>query len=188
MLGVDSKTVQSVRHALERTSELPKFDKLIGADGKARPVKQTRPAAIMAANTVDLRRILEKIERGASSEDIQGFLSEQGFEAAMTIRDDHYDPFAHCDDDGKRAWLIFLLHLTKQLGWNPEGAWAYMEWRLQKQFKTPAEWLGEEGAKFRRHCGLSEIPAKTIKRTLNIAAPSIMSATIWMRWTKANAL
>ncbi len=33
VLGVDSKTVQSVRHGLERTSEIPKFDKLIGADG-----------------------------------------------------------------------------------------------------------------------------------------------------------
>ncbi len=146
VLGVDSKTVKAIRERLERTSEIPKLDKLVGADGKARPVKQKRPPAIMASNTDELRRILEKIERGASIEEIQGFLSEQSFE---TFYDPSYNPFAHCDDDGKRSWLLFLLCLVKQWGYEPEGAWHHVEWILQKQFKTPAEWLGEKGLKWR---------------------------------------
>ncbi len=50
VLGVDSETVQTVRCELETTSGISKFDKLIGADGKKRPVKQNRPPAVMATN------------------------------------------------------------------------------------------------------------------------------------------
>ncbi|MGH6691134.1 MAG: hypothetical protein ACREF4_10725 [Gammaproteobacteria bacterium] len=40
-LGVESKTVAAVRSRLEATSEIPKFARLLGADGKERPT--TRP-------------------------------------------------------------------------------------------------------------------------------------------------
>ncbi len=161
VLGVDSKTVKAIRERLERTSEIPKLDKLVGADGKARPVEQKRPPAIMASNTDDLRRILEKIEQGASIEEIQGFLSEQDF---TTIYDPGYDPFAHCDDDGKGAWLLFMHYLATQCEFPPDGAAAHVEWVLQRQFKTPAEWLGEEGIKWRARVGRRpEFPQKTLR-------------------------
>ena len=163
VLGADSKTVKTVRERLERTSEIPKLDRLVGADGKARPVKQKRPAAVMASNTDDLRRILEKIEQGVSIEEIQGFLSEQGF-ALHTIEDSYYDPFHHCDSAGKRSWLLFVLFLHRQCGWLPEAAWGHVEWVLQKQFKTPAEWLGEEGIRWRRQIGgRPEFPKKILR-------------------------
>jgi hypothetical protein len=152
VLGADSKTVKAVRERLERTSEIPKLDKLVGADGKARPVKQKRPPAIMASNANDLNQILEKIEQGASIEQIQGFLSEQGF-SLYTIEDQHYNPFHHCDDDGKRSWLLFVFYLARKCGWQPQHAWGHVEWVLQKQFKTPAEWLGEEGIRWRTRTG-----------------------------------
>jgi ParB-like chromosome segregation protein Spo0J len=41
-IGVDGKTVEDVRAGLLSTSEIPKFDRLIGADGKSRPAKQPR--------------------------------------------------------------------------------------------------------------------------------------------------
>src|SRR6516165_3276781 len=41
-IGVDGKTVEDVRAGLLSTSEIPKFDRLIGADGKERPAKQPR--------------------------------------------------------------------------------------------------------------------------------------------------
>ena len=151
VLGADSKTVKAVRNQLEATSEIPKFDKLVGADGKARPVAQKRPPAIMAPSADDLGRILEKIEQGASIEEIQGFLSEQGFAATTTFYTPDYNPFAHCDDNGKRAWLLFTVFLHKECGFAQEGTGAHVEWILQRQFKTPAEWIGEEGTKFRRH-------------------------------------
>jgi ParB-like chromosome segregation protein Spo0J len=40
-LGVDDKTVAAVRAGLEATSEVPKLKKLVGADGKERPVQQS---------------------------------------------------------------------------------------------------------------------------------------------------
>ena len=161
VLGADSKTVKTVRERLERTSEFPKLDRLVGADGKARPVKQKRPAAVMASNTDDLRRILEKIEQGVSIEEIHGFLSEQGF-ALHQINDQDYDPFTHCDDAGKRSWLLFLLYLEQKCGWVAQHAWGHVEWVLQRQFKTPVKWLGEEGTRFRQRCGMPEVPPKTV--------------------------
>jgi hypothetical protein len=41
-LGVDGKTVGSVRDDLESTSEFPKLDRLVGKDGKSRPRKVPR--------------------------------------------------------------------------------------------------------------------------------------------------
>ena len=161
VLGTDSKTVTSVREKLERTSEIPKFDKLIGADGKTRPVKQKRPAAITASNVDELRHILERIEDGANLEDIQGFMSALSF---TTIQDDHYDPFAHCDGDGKRAWHLFILFLVRCYRWKPDHAAQHIEWVLQRQFRTPEEWLGEEGRKFRRNCFLNEPSTRLIER------------------------
>jgi hypothetical protein len=162
VLGIDSKTVKTVRERLERTSEIPKFDKLVGADGKTRPVKQKRPPAIMASNADDLARIWKHIEDGVSTEEIQGFLSEQGF-ALITIHDEYYDPFVHCDEDGKRAWLIWL-HWILRSGYEPNGAWSHTEWVLQRQFKTPEEWMGEEGIKWRRSVGMRpEFPKKMLR-------------------------
>ena len=163
VLGTDSKTVKAVREGLERTSEIPKLDKLVGADGKTRPVKQKRPAAIMASNVDDLDKIFKRIERGASIEDIQGFLSEPGF-ALFTINDSTYNPFAHCDEDGKRSWLLFTLFLNQKCGFEPEGAWGHVEWLLQKQFKTPADWLGEEGKQWQQRWGMPAQSPKLIKR------------------------
>ena len=58
VLGADSRTVRAVRKRLEATSGFPKFDKLVGADGKGRPVKHGRPPATMASHVDDLRPIL----------------------------------------------------------------------------------------------------------------------------------
>ncbi len=159
VLGTDSKTVKTVRERLERTSEIPKLDKLVGADGKARPVKQKRPPAIMASNVDDLRRILEGIEDGASIEDIQGFVSEHGFE----LYTPGYNPFAHCDDDDELSWHLWLLWMMRR-GGEPEGAMGHVEWILQRQFKNPAEWVGEEGIKFRARWGMRpEFPKTTLR-------------------------
>ncbi len=150
VLGADSKTVKTVRESLERTSEIPKLDKLVGADGKTRPIKQKRPVAVTAANAEELSRILEKIEQGVSIEEIQGFLSEKGFQ---TIVLQAPDPFANFDDDGKGVWFLFMHFLHLLCSFSPEGAVHHVEWLLRHDYRTPAEWLGEEGYKHRRQCG-----------------------------------
>ena len=42
MLGVDHKTVISVRESLERTGEIPQLKKTVGRDGKARKKPERR--------------------------------------------------------------------------------------------------------------------------------------------------
>ncbi len=162
VLGADSKTVKAVRESLERTSEIPKLDKLVGADGKTRPIKQKRPVAVTAANAEELARILERIEQGVSIEEIQGFLSEKGFQ---TIVLQAPDPFADFDDDGKGPWFLFMHFLHLRCGFLPEGAVHHVEWLLRHHYRTPAEWLGEEGYKHRRQCGYKhpEMSKKIIK-------------------------
>lgn len=44
--GSSDKTVTSIREELEATSEIPKFDKTIGADGKERPARRPAPANV----------------------------------------------------------------------------------------------------------------------------------------------
>ena len=153
VLGTDSKTVKAVRENLERTSEIPKLDKLVGADGKTRPIKQKRPVAVTAANADELSRILEKIEQGVSIEEIQGFLSEQGFKTMVLQAP---DPFADFDDDGKGAWFLFTHFLHTKVGFPSDGVGSHVEWILRHDFKTPAEWLGEEGEKYRQKIGYQQ--------------------------------
>ena len=85
-------------------------------------------------------------------------VAEIGLKAAAkvnwTLHYPNYNPFAHCDERGKLQWRIFELFLARESGWHAEGAWAHVEWILQRQFATPDEWLGEEGASFRQSWGM----------------------------------
>src|SRR6476469_3025680 len=48
-------------------------------------------------------------------------IADLGLKAAAkvewTIYDPYYDPFAHCDDAGKREWRLFELYLIRVFGW-----------------------------------------------------------------------
>ena len=52
-LGVDHKTVGSVRGDLEATWEIPKLDALVGKDGKARQRRKAKPASRPALDDID---------------------------------------------------------------------------------------------------------------------------------------
>jgi Protein of unknown function (DUF3102) len=66
---------------------------------------------------------------------------------AVVIEDHGYDPFFHCDEDAQRQWHLFVAFGVP---------WPRVEWLLNKQFVTPDEWLGPEGAKCRRAWGMRE--------------------------------
>jgi Protein of unknown function (DUF3102) len=80
-----------------------------------------------------------------------------------TIVDPSYNPFHHCDDAGERDWRLFILFLAAEYRLYVEDAAQHCEWLLQKQFKTPDEWLGDEGASFRKSYGGRE-PSELLKR------------------------
>lgn len=74
-------------------------------------------------------------------------------QALWVIRDESYDPFAGCDEAAKREWLLFVLFGIR---------WAHVEWILQRPFSTVDEWLGDEGAEFRRRIRCAE-PSEKFK-------------------------
>lgn len=69
---------------------------------------------------------------------------------AVVIEDPYYNPnpFFHCDEDAQRQWYLFVAFGI---------AWSHVEWLLRKQFITPDEWLGPEGAKWRRAWGMHAV-------------------------------
>ena len=183
-LGVDDKTVATVRAGLEATSELPKLDKLVGADGKERPVKRPRNgrrSRSVAGDDWDddwderadknwkkndpwndpvriakMQHAVDLIEIGAdpNEEKVQRLIREF---SVCTISDHDYDMFAGRSDAEKLEWCVFTAFLSYdgdagRDGFAPENACYHVEWVLQRPFQNVAEWLGEEGDKFRRRC------------------------------------
>jgi ParB-like chromosome segregation protein Spo0J len=181
-LGVDDKTVAGVRSALAATSEIPKLDRVVGADGKSRPAKQGRRKrkTLTLKQTDDwgdnddwddddrprrrqvdqwddpdptkrakLDHALDLIKLGVdpNSDQVNTLIRKS---AACVMEDAGYRIFAHCTPAGERDWHLFILFLSREWNWHPEGAACHVEYLSQKQFMDPDEWLGEEGERFRR--------------------------------------
>ena len=128
-LGVDDKTVATVRAGLVATSEIPKLEKLVGADGRERLVRRLgggprkRPTRDddwdnpvrddgwdNPVKIAKLEHAVDLIEMGANpnSEKVVELLHEA---SSSIIKDSNYDPFAHCDEAGKHDWVAFILFL-----------------------------------------------------------------------------
>ena len=142
-LGVDSKTVAAVREKLEATLEIPKFDRLLGADGKERPVKQRKPS-IMIANDADLAKAISQALNNVCGE---GFAAMK--DGVFTIIDHNYNPTYGLTKEEIDQWDCFGHFLEDKCGWVNDGSiGSHIEWLRDKDFKTPDEWLGPEGEKF----------------------------------------
>jgi hypothetical protein len=79
-------------------------------------------------------------------------LAAMGLKAAakaVVVHDHSYDPFCHCADKDRRQWHLFIAFGI---------SWRHVEWLLNKQFVNPDEWLGPEGARWRRAWRMREIP------------------------------
>ncbi len=60
--------------------------------------------------------------------------------------------------------FLFMHFLATKCRFPPEGVVNHVEWLLRHDFKTPAEWLGEEGEKWRQRIGYRQRMAqKTIR-------------------------
>lgn len=93
-LGVDGKTVGSVRDDLEATSEIPKLDRLVGKDGKTRPRKQPRkrqPAE-------DLIHIFEGLDESQIEEEAELQEAEQSGRAFARALRAYAEELGHLGD------------------------------------------------------------------------------------------
>ena len=68
MLGVDHKTVASVRDELQSTGEIPQFDRTVGLDGKSRSAAGMSQERYTPAGIVDaVRKVLKQIDLDPAS-------------------------------------------------------------------------------------------------------------------------
>jgi len=139
-LGVDSKTVKTIRKNLEATSEIPKFDRYIGIDGKAR--SKTRKQAIMVTNENQRKQILESLkEAGSNLEKLpEGFLSGESF---LLCHDTWWE-----SEYGKNFSRKFEIYadVAYEMGFGIEND----GWLARQYGCDLEEWFGEDGDKFRK--------------------------------------
>jgi ParB-like chromosome segregation protein Spo0J len=77
--------------------------------------------------------------------------------SVCTIETAGYNPLAGRSEEEGREWHLFMLLLARD-GGEPQNVSAHVEWILQRPFQNVAEWLGEEGEKFRRRNGIRPVP------------------------------
>jgi len=110
-------------------------------------------AAAMLMLSSETQKLLEFVQscNGLTAEEIIQAALDQRVALMGVIEDPGYRVFAHCTPEGERDWYLFILFLSAEWGWYPEGAALHVEYLSQKQFVDPDEWLGEEGERFRRY-------------------------------------
>jgi ParB-like chromosome segregation protein Spo0J len=225
-LGVDDKTVASVRAELAATAEIPQLEKTVGADGKARraPAKrrQQYPNDLLddeeqaedgdeadedegaapdskqekarwkeeaeqrradkeweafgatAEKRAKMAHAVDLIELGAdpNSEKVVKLLREATL-ATITSPPGTYDPLHGRTEVEKREWHLFILFLTRDRGSTRDAlqsAAQHTEWLLQRPFQNVAEWLGEDGDKWRKRQGMRPIPPEVNQSWATFAA------------------
>jgi hypothetical protein len=74
-------------------------------------------------------------------------------------------PFPEPDlsEEQVKDWDLFGELLETKLGWSKEAVFEHFDYVTRhKGYNTPDEWLGEDGAQFRKRCGTGE-PSDTFK-------------------------
>ena len=170
-LGVDHKTVGAVRDRLISTGEIPQLDKLLGADGKERSERPRKPATAKRGRRNDGdgwpptdERVQELLTTHSVLSNIPG--SEQIRERVILEACERMlespplyvlpYPEPRLLDPELRRWGAFANFLEREHGFTAEDAGSHIDWILRRDFKTPEEWLGEEGARFRRSLQMRE--------------------------------
>ncbi|SRR6266496_4476832 len=154
-IGVDSKTVGTVRGELEATSEIPKLNRLVGADGKERPAKRPRTPRVMQTDDdkhVDRDRF--RAITGFKESDLDAHPEMKALLFDIDVSKSSFGGFINDDrpappESWIREWAHFAEFLIEYCHFNPDGACAHAEW-VAGRFDTADEWLGDEGDKMRR--------------------------------------
>jgi hypothetical protein len=159
-LGVDHKTVAATRRGAG--GELPHPTMREGRDGKTyRTVKRRSPLPAddeikaMLGSAEAVRANAERI--AALSNEVKLALFNAGLSARSTtvFRGNPFGnpPLAAHEE---RAWEAFSKYL-QSYGWSAEAVGHHLSYLVEhKDFRTPDEWLGEEGRRFRAREGRPE--------------------------------
>jgi len=118
-------------------------------------------AAALLFLTSDVKKLLaftKQISETADPEQVVAVCVEHG---VALIRDTGYDMWAGTNAEQKRDWTLYVVFLATS-GWSVDGAGWTVEWLRQRPFVSVDEWLGPEGADFRRRCRMSLMPQSHI--------------------------
>jgi ParB-like chromosome segregation protein Spo0J len=164
MLGVSDKTIAAVRTGLESTSEIPKLEELVGADGKKHPRRQQkRERRVHSGDFVEeFRQAFGG--RAATADDLPDDMKLAMFNAGIAL-----DTITLVDGPARRdpfeelPWLLFTLFRSHdkaagRAGYEPKNAVLHVEW-VAARFETPDEWMGDEGDKWRKVWLMPQMPA-----------------------------
>jgi hypothetical protein len=123
-------------------------------------------AAAMLALSSDFRRLFRFVR--SSERLLESFLKElealdnpeEILAANVPVIVD--DPFAGRTEQETAEWWLFVTFLTcdfaaRRIGMKPDHAWRHVEHLRQKSFQNVSEWLGPEGEKFRKLCGMGKL-------------------------------
>jgi hypothetical protein len=116
-------------------------------------------AAALLMLTSDVRKVFNfarEMEHLSSDELVERCITDD----YAVIQSPGYDPFAGRNDAEKLEWHLFITFLCYDAdagrdGMNPEHASLHVEYLLQLPLQNVAEWLGEEGEKWRGLYGTS---------------------------------
>jgi hypothetical protein len=116
-------------------------------------------AAAMLALSSDVRRLFRFVKELDGLDDPEDILKACLDANIPVIVDKGYNPVAGRSDVEILEWHLFILFLScdteaHRAGFAPKGSSQHVEWVLQRPFQNVAEWLGEEGDKFRKRWGM----------------------------------
>jgi ParB-like chromosome segregation protein Spo0J len=167
-LGVDHKTVATVRRAAG--GEIPHLTERQGRDGKnyQTPERAQRrhrgavpdtPEDVVKAMLGSAKAIRANAERIAALPDAVKLAMFHAGVPARSMIVMRANPFGHppLEPSEEKVWGRYAEYLQARLGVSPEDAGEHIDWLTShKNFRTPDEWLGEEGREYRVRQGLSE--------------------------------
>lgn len=114
-------------------------------------------AAALLFLTSDIKKLLaftKQISETTDPEQVLAVCLENG---VGVIRDTGYDMWFGTNAEQKREWTLYARFLV-DLGMSPDGAGGSIEWLRQRPFVSVDEWIGDDGAGFRRRCMMHALP------------------------------
>ncbi len=189
-LGVDHKTIGRLRRALNATGEVPQLDATTGADGRVRSNKRkARPDDDDDAEKW-ARAFGGRVGAEGLPADVKAAMFDAGLTAATTVVVQGL-PFLEpiLSPEQIKDWDAFGGLLETKFGWDKDAIGHHFSWLVEHQgYKTPDEWLGEEGAQHRKRCGMRELSDefKRAGRDLKSSGHACASADFFSRHLRSH--
>jgi Protein of unknown function (DUF3102) len=119
-------------------------------------------AAALLMLSSDVRKVLD-FARDCENLPVEEVIERCIAQGIGVFHDPSYNPFAGRSEAEKLEWHLFTIFLSHdgvagRRGDDPMDACNHVEWVLQRPFQNVAEWLGEEGDKWRASCGMRAMP------------------------------